>query len=262
MCLSQVILQQMWKLKREMCSLCTSFKCHSLQLPPRLYQALWQKELICTLIPSSLSPTLFLTFFLLIGSGERKDFSRRWVLSTTQVKIPKNGKSPTRLMFLQSCVDVWQEWYVKRGSVAVWFFCEGYLFPSQESLLKAISNLLSFIRTRKYSVPNYQLLLARKYWMTRWHVKPGMRGLVHFRSQSHSALFVTTDFTTKRNKRLWGRETFEKTRIFRLLHVLRALVCSIELKIKKKCALKTCAVLGIHFSIMIVKDSNLLTYFH
>ena len=96
MCLSQVILQQMWKLKREMCSLCTSSKCHSLQLPPRLYQARWQKELICTLIPSSLSPTLFRTCFLLIGSGERKDFSRKWVLSTTQVKIPKNGKSPTR----------------------------------------------------------------------------------------------------------------------------------------------------------------------
>ena len=267
MCLSQVILQQMWKLKREMCSLCTSFKCHSLQLPPRLYQALWQKELICTLIPSSLSPTLFRTFFLLIGSGERKDFSRRWVLSTTQVKIPKNGKSPTRLIFLQSCLDVWQEWYVKRGSVAVWFFSEGYLFPSQESLLKAISHLLSFVYTRKYSqtINKYTGSRVLNYWCARWHVKPGMGVLLHFLPQRHLALFVTTEFTTKRNKRLWGRETFEKTlvqRVFGLLHVPRAFVYSIELKRKKKCALKTCAALGIHFSIMLVKDSNLLTYFH
>ena len=118
--------------------------------------------------------------------------------------------------------------------------------------MKAISNLLSFIRTRKYFGPNYQLVLARKYSITGEHDDMlnlgSMRFLVHFRSQSHSALFVTTEVTTKRNKRLWGRETFEKTRIFALLHVLRAFVCSIELKIKKKCALKTCAALGIHFS--------------
>ena len=85
----------------------------------------------------------------------------------------------------------------------------------------------------------------------------GCAVLVHFRSQSHLALFVTTQLTIKRNTRLWGRETFEKTlvqRMLGLLHVLRAFVCSIELKIKKKWALKTCAALGIHFSIMIVKE--------